>query len=87
MQTRKRFSVKMTQILGPYYLYEATHSIDNIGMDPRGNLIINQQPAVYRGQILAGFTVVTHDFKEGKLLLKRDFEEAPQQIRKPFIDY
>jgi hypothetical protein len=86
MLPRKRFSTKLTQTLGPFFLFEHTEPIVDLQMDVKGNLIINQKLATHQGRTLAGFTVLYHDAKEGKLLLRQENLEQPKQ-RKPFIDY
>lgn len=86
MLPRKRFSTKLTQALGPFFLFEYTEPIADLQMDVKGNLIINQKLATHQGRTLSGFTVMYHDAKEGKLLLRQENPEQPK-VRKPFIDY
>jgi hypothetical protein len=88
MYKRTRFNPEFKQILGDYWLYEHPTSIGSVVMDPKGNLIVNQSPILISGKPLSGYSVVTFDQKEGKLLLRKDLRETPQPVvRKPFIEY
>lgn len=86
MIERKRFSTKLTNTIGPFFLFEYTEPIADLQMDVKGNLIINRKLATHQGRTLAGFTVMYHDAKEGRMLLKQETPQPPKQ-RKPFIDY
>lgn len=90
MLPRKRFSTKLTQIMGPFYKFEYTEPIAALGMDPKGNLIINQKTATHQGNTLSGFTVIYHEASDGSLLLRQDINQGnaiPSVGRKPFIEY
>lgn len=55
-----------------FYIYTHPDPIKSVTMDPKGNLLINQQFVGMGGKPLAGYTVFSHEMENGKLLLRKE---------------
>jgi len=63
---------KLEHIIQNVWLYINPEPIQSLTMDPRGNFVINGSYVNYKNSPLSGYTVMQHDMKVGKLLLRKD---------------
>lgn len=63
---------KLENVVQNIWLYTHPEPIQDLQMDPKGNFIINGQYVRYQDGPLFGYTVMSHDMRIGKLLLRKD---------------
>lgn len=63
---------KLQHLVTEFYLYSHPDPIQSINVDGHGNFLINGQYVKFQGKALGGYTVISHEMKNGKMLLRKD---------------
>lgn len=63
---------QFTQIINDIYLYTHPAPLVSVTMDPNGSLLANGEYIHVNNQLMRGYTILSHDMRNGKLLLRKD---------------